>query len=445
MKFTAQLDVDVVALESDDEITCLLTLEAPPAPQVADAPGENLIVVVDRSGSMTGAPLESVQSALHSLANRMKQQDTLGVVAFDSRAHIVVPARPMSEHHLPTVHQLIDQIHPGGSTDLSAGYLLGLREARRVVNHTGCSVMLLSDGHANQGMRDLATLGQLAITASSDQITSTTIGIGSGYDETLLEAIASGGGGSHRFAFTADDARAVVAEEAGDLLNKSLINAFVRIKPSNPEHLERIGLLHDVRRWVEAGSDGQSVLSIPLGDFYAGEQRELLVQFALPAIAAMGEATVAEFTIDYVTLPDLTAESITWPMSVNVVSAGDASKRQHNPTVVTAQLIAQTQQIKKHASDALQHGDGASAARMMEAEAGRLRSRAAAIPAHHPEAAALRTRLSQEERQLHKLAEGARTRESRLARKSLMEDTSSAIRGRTDGYRQARRRERREW
>ena len=25
MKFTAQLDVDVVALESDDEITCLLT------------------------------------------------------------------------------------------------------------------------------------------------------------------------------------------------------------------------------------------------------------------------------------------------------------------------------------------------------------------------------------------------------------------------------------
>ena len=54
MKFTAQLDVDVVALESDDEITCLLTLEAPPAPQVADTPGENLIVVVDRSGSMTG-------------------------------------------------------------------------------------------------------------------------------------------------------------------------------------------------------------------------------------------------------------------------------------------------------------------------------------------------------------------------------------------------------
>ena len=82
---------------------------------------------------------------------------------------------------------------------------------------------------------------------------------------------------------------------------------------------------------------------------------------------------------------------------------------------------------------------------MMEAEAGRLRSRASAIPAHHPEAAALRRRLSQEERHLHKLAEGARTRESRLARKSFMEDTSSAIRGRTDGYRESRRRERREW
>lgn len=445
MKFSAELDVDVVALENDDNVTCLITLEAPQSPQIADRPGENLIVVIDRSGSMTGAPLEAVQSALHSLVDRMKPQDSLGLVAFDSRASIVAPARPMVEHHLPTLHQLIEQVAPGGSTDLSAGYLLGLREARRVVNHTGCAVMLLSDGHANQGTRDPVTLGQLAITASSDQITTTTIGIGSGYDETLLATIASGGNGAHRFAFTPDDAQAVVAEEAGDLLSKSIVNAFVRIKPSNPEHLDRIGLLHDVRRWVEPDAHGESSVVVPLGDFFSGEQRELLVQFAIPALTSMGQTLVAEITIEYVTMPDLNAEIITWPMAVNVVTSNEASNRQYNPTVVTAQWISETQKAKQQASDALQRGDGASAARLMEAEAGRLRTRASAIPSHHPQAAELRTRLSQEEKQLHKLAEGARKREAHLARKSFVEDTSNEGRGRSDRSRQARRRERREW
>ena len=50
MEFTAQLDVDVVALEAEDEVTCLVSLTAPVPDEVADRPGETLIAVVDRSG-----------------------------------------------------------------------------------------------------------------------------------------------------------------------------------------------------------------------------------------------------------------------------------------------------------------------------------------------------------------------------------------------------------
>ena len=72
MEINAKLDVDVVALQAEDEVTCLLTLTAPTPPQTADRPGETLIVVVDRSGSMQGEPLQSVRTALHSLADRLK-------------------------------------------------------------------------------------------------------------------------------------------------------------------------------------------------------------------------------------------------------------------------------------------------------------------------------------------------------------------------------------
>ena len=54
MQFTAQLDVDVVALEAEDEVTCLVSLTAPVPDAIADRPGETLIAVVDRSGRVRG-------------------------------------------------------------------------------------------------------------------------------------------------------------------------------------------------------------------------------------------------------------------------------------------------------------------------------------------------------------------------------------------------------
>ena len=39
MDFTAQLDVDVVALEAEDEVTCLVSLTAPVPDGIADRPG----------------------------------------------------------------------------------------------------------------------------------------------------------------------------------------------------------------------------------------------------------------------------------------------------------------------------------------------------------------------------------------------------------------------
>jgi hypothetical protein len=62
MQFTAQLDVDVVALEAEDEVTCLVSLTAPVPEEIADRPGETLIAVVDRSGSMQGGPIEAVRT-----------------------------------------------------------------------------------------------------------------------------------------------------------------------------------------------------------------------------------------------------------------------------------------------------------------------------------------------------------------------------------------------
>ena len=74
MQFTAQLDVDVVALEAEDEVTCLVSLTAPVPESIADRPGETLIAVVDRSGVARGA-------AIHEGNRGLRHLDTSGEIS----------------------------------------------------------------------------------------------------------------------------------------------------------------------------------------------------------------------------------------------------------------------------------------------------------------------------------------------------------------------------
>ena len=91
-------------------------------------------------------------------------------------------------------------IRPGGSTNLSGGLLRGLQEARRAAGRRGATLLLLSDGHANLGETDPDRLAGVVAGAAAHGVTTSTIGIGHGYDESLMAAIARGGNGSHAFA-----------------------------------------------------------------------------------------------------------------------------------------------------------------------------------------------------------------------------------------------------
>ena len=445
MDFTAQLDVDVVALEAEDEVTCLVSLTAPVPDGLADRPGETLIAVVDRSGSMSGGPIAAVRTALHQLVDRLKPQDRFGVVVFDSEALVQVPTHAMADHDTTSVHALIEGITPRGQTDLSGGYLLGLSEARRHATETGASVILLSDGHANEGITDPAQLGSVAAKARADGITTTTIGMGQGYDETLLAEVATQGSGSHRFAFTDDDAIAVVSEEAGDLLSKSILNAVARIRPSDPAMVDRIGTLHDVPRWIETDADGVKHLVVPLGDLYAGEERQLLLHFPVPALAALGLHQLAQIAIEYVAMPDLLQQVVTWPVMVNVVPGDEAAGRVPNPTVTSARLLAETTKVKREASEALYAGDTDKAVGLMQAQSQSVADFLGQIDPTVPENAPIRERLTEEAEQLDRLAKGAQERDRHLAMKSMTEDINLTSRGRDDKERRTRSRNKRDF
>ena len=51
----------------------------------------NLSIVLDRSGSMAGHPLEEAKKAAIMMVNKMRSSDFVSVVAYDSVADLIVP------------------------------------------------------------------------------------------------------------------------------------------------------------------------------------------------------------------------------------------------------------------------------------------------------------------------------------------------------------------
>lgn len=355
MKLNAHLGVDVVAHETDDAVDVLLHLEAPTA-LVQDRPVSTLQVVLDRSGSMHGSPLEGAKRALAALVQRLQPTDNFGLVVFDDVADVVVPAGPLTDKQ--EVLDRIASVEARGMTDLSAGYVRALREVKRAVASVpdgtptaGATLLVISDGHVNGGLCDVDQFAELARSAYGERITTTTLGYGDGYDETLLSAIARGGSGNHVFAADPDAAGAAIAREVDGLLDKVALAATltVRMEPS----VAMLRLWNDLP--AEQTADG--AVMIELGDLWSGEERKLLLRLQVPAMAALGLAQVATLELQYVELPGLVEHAVSLPISVNVVPGDEAAARLPDPTVQSEVLFQEAQDAKRKASEAFEKGD----------------------------------------------------------------------------------------
>lgn len=348
MQLNSYLDVDVVAVEQDDQITTMLELIAPVPRADNPRPPAAVQVVLDRSGSMSGDRLDAAKLALIRLVDRLEPSDQFGLVVFDDEVQVVIPAGPVADKQV--TNHAIAQILPGGCTNLSAGLLRGLQEARRVAGQTGATLLLLSDGHANSGEVDPARLGAIAESARQATITTSTIGIGLGYDEVLLSALARGGQGNHVFAEQVDDAAAAVAGEVEGLLSKTVQAASLIIR--SEAAVDTVTIWNDL---PSSPIDGG--IMVELGDLWAGETRKLVISFAVPAKPGLGLARVADLELRYVALPEFAEQTITMPVHVNVVPGDHAAGRIPNPKVRTELIYQKAQDAKRKASDALRSGD----------------------------------------------------------------------------------------
>ena len=97
MHIKTQLDLDVLAIECDDQLSLLVELTAPTPEPTAERSARTLVVVLDRSGSMAGERLDGAKAALTALVDRLDPADRFGLVSFDDEVRIEIAAAPMTD------------------------------------------------------------------------------------------------------------------------------------------------------------------------------------------------------------------------------------------------------------------------------------------------------------------------------------------------------------
>ena len=218
MTFEATLDRRLVRAGTRSVRHLLVRVTAPSA--VAGQPRAPLRIafVIDRSGSMAGSKLTLASRAVSHAIGLLGARDRFAIVVYDDRVDVLVAETAATVEAVAEARAALDRVRPGGTTNLSEGWLVGCDQVARESPESLSRALLLSDGLANVGLTDADELAHHAEQLRARGIVTTTFGLGADFDEALLQSVATSGGGNFYFIEAAPQIRDFFASELGEAL-----------------------------------------------------------------------------------------------------------------------------------------------------------------------------------------------------------------------------------
>jgi len=328
-----------------------------------DVPGQgrspvNLALVIDRSGSMSGFKLQQAKMAARQLVSQLKATDRLAIVHYGGDVKSMDGVF-CTEANKEKLLRYIDNIWDEGGTNIGAGLTTGRDLLLASMSEFKVNrLVLISDGQPTEGIQDSSGIIELTRGIRGSGISVTSIGVGTDFNEDLMQGIAETGGGA--YAFLQD------AAQLATIFQKDLNQAATQIAhgvsltfdlPDGMELQEVLG--HPVTRIGNRAT-------VVLPDFSAGMFERVVARVTVNAPGAGTGFDVTALKLDYMDLLKNTQVSSAAKLAAMTTDKADViwANRDKDATVYAAR--AQSAVNTQAAAEALKNGDRQRAQKLMQ-------------------------------------------------------------------------------
>jgi hypothetical protein len=242
----------------------------------------HFIALIDVSESMQDmSKLTHVKHCMSLLLKFLTPDDALSLIAFGSESEIILNRVKAVPAQIPVLEQAIESLAVHGCTNYSAG----LASVRQVLDDaTNCTLktglLTLTDGHANRGVSDPASLTAMIsrIHELYPTLAFSFVAYGTDHNAGLLKAMADTAMGSYSIVSDLEGAATAMGDCLGGIISCAVQNVVINCPVGTTAH------------GPYTLKDGRLVL----GDLYAGTETTILL-----------ETVAGPVTFSGVTLPDL--------------------------------------------------------------------------------------------------------------------------------------------
>lgn len=358
-------DANLDANQPNNQRQVAISISARPSEIDRNVP-LNLCLILDRSGSMKGQPIEIVKKAAQRLVDRLSPGDRLSVVAFDHRAKVLVPNQTIDNPD--QIKLLLERLAAEGGTSIDEGLRLGIEELAKGKKETISQAFLLTDGENEHG--DNFRCLKFAELAASYNLTLNTLGFGDHWNQDVLERIADAAAGTLSYIQKPEQ----VVEEFSRLFDRiqsvGLTNAYLLFSLMPKVRLAELKPIAQVapdtiELPVQQETDGR--LSVRIGDLMQDVQRVVLANLYVSQLPE-GRQTIARLQVRYddPAFDKMGLLSETISVEANVLRQFQPTP---NPEVQTHVLALAKYRQTQMAETKLQQGDRTGAATMLQTAA----------------------------------------------------------------------------
>ena len=329
------------------------SLKAPACPD-NDRKPVDIVVVLDRSGSMGGSKLDLCKKTIQFLMGELSAFDRLGLVTYDTRVRTDFPLMKMDEQGKEKVENILKKIRAGSSTNLSGGLMAGIQEVQKLTrNDKGQpnpvrSVLMLTDGLANAGVTSTSGIVDMMKGTLQPDVSVFTFGYGSDHNADMLRELSEVGSGVYYFVQSVDGVSLAFADCLGGLLSVVAQNIKLECLGKNGCKIRSIKTRKTTNIIVP-----ETHYEIEMGDLYGEEERDVLIEVFMPVLSSEEtEFQALECRLRYVNVLDSSLDKVEVSGTIQRLENVPADQEPNSDISIQRNRIIAAEALEKASAEA---------------------------------------------------------------------------------------------